>query len=290
MRLTTTTAPPEQPPSGLSVGDSLRTARERAGLTVDDVSAQLKLAPRQVRALEEDQHDQLPGKAFVRGFVRNYARLLHLDGDALVARLEPPAVDPTAFEEAIAPSRGELPGSERRATTLVKWVVPALLLIAVVAGAYFEWKKHTAAEAQRQAAAPAIVEAPAPPPPAVTSSNPEPVPPSPVTPAAAAPAAVAPAPENPAPAAKEPAAPAKKEGEAELVFSFGDRSWLQVRDGDGRVLVSETGAAGSTRTIAGKPPLTVTIGNSRHATLTYNGKAVNLAPHRKQDVARLTLK
>jgi cytoskeleton protein RodZ len=243
-----------------------------------------------VRALEEDQHDQLPGKAFVRGFVRNYARLLNLDGDALVARLEPPAVDPTAFEEAIAPSRGELPGSERRATALMKWLVPALLLVAVAAGAYFEWKKHTAAEAQQQVAAPPIVETPAPPPAAVSPSNPEPAPPSATLPAAAAPAPVAPAPEAPAPAAKEPAAPAKKEGGAELVFSFGDRSWLHVRDGDGRVLASETGTPGSTRTLAGRPPFTVVIGNSRHATLTYNGKAVNLAPYRKQDVAKLTLK
>ena len=61
---------------------ALRAAREAAGLSLDEVAQQLKLAPRQVRALEEDDFGVLPGRTFVRGFVRNYARLLNLDADA----------------------------------------------------------------------------------------------------------------------------------------------------------------------------------------------------------------
>ena len=70
-----------------STGMLLRDAREAAGLTMDAVAQALKLAPRQVRAIEEDEYALLPGRTFVRGFVRNYARLLNLDADAIVATL-----------------------------------------------------------------------------------------------------------------------------------------------------------------------------------------------------------
>ena len=65
----------------------LRMAREAAGLSIDAVAQQLKLAPRQVKALEDDDFAELPGRTFVRGFVRNYARLLRLDPEAVVAAL-----------------------------------------------------------------------------------------------------------------------------------------------------------------------------------------------------------
>ena len=79
-------AAPYEPPSA---GAELRAAREAAGLTIDAVAQQLKLAPRQVQALEDDDFAQLPGRTFVRGFLRNYARLLHLDADA---RFAPPSL------------------------------------------------------------------------------------------------------------------------------------------------------------------------------------------------------
>jgi cytoskeleton protein RodZ len=54
-----------------SAGARLRDARMAAGLSIDAVAQQLKLAPRQVKALEDDDFAQLPGRTFVRGFMRN---------------------------------------------------------------------------------------------------------------------------------------------------------------------------------------------------------------------------
>ena len=65
----------------------LAAARGRAGLSLDAVAQQLKLGVRQVQALEDDNFAALPGRTFVRGFVRNYARLLKLDADAVLAAL-----------------------------------------------------------------------------------------------------------------------------------------------------------------------------------------------------------
>ena len=76
-------ATPPQPP----VGEMLRQGREACHLSLADVAQMLKVSARQVEALEQDNWSALPGQTFVRGFVRNYARLVHLDADTLVARL-----------------------------------------------------------------------------------------------------------------------------------------------------------------------------------------------------------
>ncbi len=74
-----------QPP--LDVGLALRTARERLGMSVHDVAERIKFAPKQVEALEANDFAHLPEPAFLRGFVRSYARVLQLDEAALIAAL-----------------------------------------------------------------------------------------------------------------------------------------------------------------------------------------------------------
>ncbi|MDR0250177.1 MAG: helix-turn-helix domain-containing protein, partial [Burkholderiales bacterium] len=66
----------ETPNLTLTAGFLLKEAREAAGFSIDEVSRLLKLAPRQIQALEQQNFTDLPPRAFVRGFIRNYARLL----------------------------------------------------------------------------------------------------------------------------------------------------------------------------------------------------------------------
>ena len=77
----------DQPPA--SAGARLKWARERAGLTVNDVAARLRLHPAQVRALESETFKALPEAAYVRGFVRSYARIVDLPVEPLLADLAP---------------------------------------------------------------------------------------------------------------------------------------------------------------------------------------------------------
>src|SRR5262245_12529513 len=69
------------------VGQELAAAREARGLALSDVAQQLKFAPRQLEALEQEQFEALPGATFARGMVRSYARLLKLDPEPLVQRI-----------------------------------------------------------------------------------------------------------------------------------------------------------------------------------------------------------
>ncbi|MGG7604348.1 RodZ domain-containing protein [Massilia sp. BKSP1R2A-1] len=69
-------------------GKTLQSQREAMGWSVEQVADQLKLAPRQVVALEAGDYASLPSPAVTRGFVRAYAKLLKIDAAPLVAMIE----------------------------------------------------------------------------------------------------------------------------------------------------------------------------------------------------------
>src|SRR3954465_8026700 len=62
-----------------TAGEQLAEARQSRGMSIGEIAQQLKLSPWQVEALEANDLKRLPSPVFVRGFIRNYARLLKLD-------------------------------------------------------------------------------------------------------------------------------------------------------------------------------------------------------------------
>ena len=68
-----------------SFGAQLKRQREQRKISLDDISASTKIGTRFLRAIEDDQFDQLPGGIFNKGFVRAYARHLGLDEEQTVA-------------------------------------------------------------------------------------------------------------------------------------------------------------------------------------------------------------
>ena len=131
-----------------TAGELLVAARGARGLSIEAVAQQLKLSPRQVRALEQGDYGLLPGRTFVRGFVRNYARLVGLDpehvlaalpGGAATPALEAPALHPTAA------AMGELPTAERAKAPWTRWAIPVLLAVVVATAAIYEWTRPLAA-------------------------------------------------------------------------------------------------------------------------------------------------
>jgi cytoskeleton protein RodZ len=123
-------------------GARLRAAREAAGLSLDQVAQQLKLAPRQVKALEDESFGELPGRTFSRGFVRNYARLLHLDAQDLLEHLPDVSLAPALESPTLhstATVMGELPSATTRKTGLGRWLIPLILIGCIVAAAAYEW-------------------------------------------------------------------------------------------------------------------------------------------------------
>ncbi len=66
----------------------LKALREAAGLSIPGTAAQLRLAARQVEALELGEWDKLPGIAFIKGALRSYGRLLSADLGPLIAYVD----------------------------------------------------------------------------------------------------------------------------------------------------------------------------------------------------------
>jgi cytoskeleton protein RodZ len=267
------------------VGAELKRAREAAGLRIGDVAQRLKLLPRQIESLEGERFDRLPGPSIARGMVRNYARVLKIDPDPLVERMAPPAEK--APEPVLAPrDRQPMPSSSASRRSTMLYAGFSVVLLAAIAAFAYQW--------QQKKGAPELVAHVEPPPaPPVVEQKPAE---KPVETPVEQPAAIEKPPEVPAkaePAAEpEPEAapvPAPRPGVHRLVLRVQEEAWLEVRDREGRNLVSSLNPAGTERAVRGQPPFEVVIGNAPHVTLTYDGKPVDLAPHTKGEVARFTL-
>ena len=65
-------------------GKSLRQAREKSGLSINDVSVATKINPRILKALEEGNKEALPAHSFARGFIRSYAAYLKIEAQPIL--------------------------------------------------------------------------------------------------------------------------------------------------------------------------------------------------------------
>lgn len=337
-----------------SSGQALRAAREAQGLTLEYIAEKLKLSVRQLVALESDDFQSLPGNTFVRGFVRNYARLVGIDPQPLLEHLSaelpqervqvamprvgdatalntmlriktdghpvlsgvmvvlglllgaggvvwylqkpvtpevavsdttpavelPPPVSTalatqeqtsepdsvpvlmtTASESATASAVKAVDSSVQRASMLASASAPRVASIPVTlkSSAVAVSRQASAIAVARIASVPAVLKASA-----VQASRI----------AASKPAAVV--------------ASAAQSGMIRVTAEFD--SWVQIVDAEGHVLVSQLLTSGAERFVSGQPPFRVKIGNAPKTRLYYRGKAIELAPYAKADVATLELK
>ena len=272
----------ELPPPGAQ----LAAAREASGLSVTDVARQLKLSPWQVEALEAGNHGRLPGAVFERGFIRNYARLVKLDAAHLLAVSDRAILPATLGGSQVTPS-ADIPFPTGREFKWHKYAIAAIVVMVPVV--IFEFYLD-------DAPAPTVIAG------RVALPKPETGPANPLEQAPGAPpvaplpdaVAAAPAAEQAARGTAAPDAPlaihARRAGNEQLVrFRFAQASWVEIRDRDGRRIFSQFNPAGTEQVVVGLPPLSLVVGNAKGVDLSYNEKPVDLGPHTKVDVARLTL-
>ncbi|CAB1369955.1 RodZ domain-containing protein [Denitratisoma oestradiolicum] len=276
-------AGPELPPVPETIpvqlpGARLRQAREGMGMGIDDVAQILKFSHRQIEALERDDYQVLQGATFVRGFVRVYAKLLKLDAGDLLSRLDT-EVPVTQAEIAAPCNMGDAAPEafvERNQRALIIGLL--FLVVAVVAGYLYTRRDVGAPEGTvplSSVANPAVEAMPPP----MESQVPVTVS-SPVEPVSPDTAAAAPLPMQSAAAVA--AAPA-------LVFDFDDISWLEVKDATQRIILTGEFPKGSHQTVSGRPPYQLWIGKASGVRVVYGDRKVDLQPHTRDAVARLTL-
>jgi cytoskeleton protein RodZ len=234
-----------------TAGARLASARERLGLSLDQVADHLKLDRHMVVALEEGDYRAIGATVFVRGFLRRYAALVGESAseiEALYARLPDaesrPDLSKTGMQRiepaAFRPSLGVLPA-----------LIAALVLAIAGAGWWAMWSK-------------AHVTAPA------SSAVPKPV-----APAGAAPG-VPPAVAATAPLAASEAKSVPLAGRRLLQLIFSGECWAEIYDARGVRLYFGFGHAGTTQELSGVAPFRITLANASAVTVAMEGTAIGL--------------
>jgi len=130
----------------LTFGDELRRERELRRFSLVEVSESTKINRRYLEALEANEFSRLPGGLFNRSFVRAYCQTIGIDAEAMAnaylleeqaqrskgGRFDPDVLrgDPAARSFA---ARGGAPRARTaRRSGLIRWVLVALLVAAVV--------------------------------------------------------------------------------------------------------------------------------------------------------------
>lgn len=296
-----------------SVGHLLRNARTAKGLSIDDVSRQLRLSAQQIEAIEKEDFEKLPGRTFLRGFIRNYANLVQLNPVPLLQML-PESTRVISTYERTPFKNKQISFSSNREKPGNHSLIIAIILFVIILGAYFlfengGWNKNSDISAEsvetKTESATASVEIQLPLPGVVkntsnTSDSPankpsevnNPVPATENT-AAQADAKTESAPENKSAVEKtekteKTAAFDKNIGH--LYFKLTADSWIKVVDGKGVTVFEQLKKSGSEQIVTGKRPLSLVIGNASGVNLTYNDKEIDISSYKKQGgTARFTL-
>jgi cytoskeleton protein RodZ len=293
-------APAPSASTGKGAGAALLNERRRQGLSLGDISRQLKLSVRQVEALERDDYSAYKGPVFIHGFIRNYAKLLGLDPEPLIratdSMLKPPNIQAPAER---APERLRVMPEKQNKLRL--WpVAGAILLIGLALSVYLGGRRSP--DAGRNPPSVAARDKPAPlktPGGADTKGRKE------ATPDVESAKPVAKAPVKPEtrsePKTRTDPTPVRVPAEAggttsadtaglvKVRMIFEQDSWVEIKDRSGNTIFGQLNPAGSRRSVSGAPPLSVVVGNAAGVRLYQGDKSIDLAPHTRVDVARLTL-
>lgn len=149
-----------------TLGETLRKAREKREILIDDVARETRIAPRYLEALEKGELAELPGSTFGKGYLRTYARFLGLDPEPLVeiyleveaeqtreGQIEPAPDVLDGLRESVrrgGPGPGEI---ARRALRLTLPAVLVLGLAALVVFVLLPWMRAPDEEAPPTAVA-----------------------------------------------------------------------------------------------------------------------------------------
>lgn len=290
-------------------GSQLRSAREQAQLTVAVVAEELKLTVAYIESLENDDYEALPAEPFVLGYLRAYARLLGLDAqkvienyheycNALLAMAGHLSVDRARPTLTVKPVSTPTKASEEQAAkqtgaskNYTGWIIAVCLLLWAVASMLMPETATPVVEPARQAPVEQaeLDSVPA----AVTQVDTDLV-------------VEALSSEVDTPAeleaevletesvlvAEAPSAQAVNQhlaGLDTLQLDFLDECWLEVTDSRGDVLNADLYQSGDSKTLQGKAPFNVMLGNVRAVKARLNDEVLELNPNGFRKTLRLRI-
>lgn len=285
-----------------TVGQTLKSLREAQNLSLADVASRMRLDPRIIAAMENADHQALPGALYVRGYLRGYGRILGADPENLVNMYneEAPSAPPDIQPEMSRPSQHSSEDAPVRAATVAVIALLGVLLVA--------WWQTT----YRQQSAGPVTAASGTAPDTMPAAEPAP-PPQPVsqlpysyaivqhpttayyrapdhtddlgttlesTAATALPMAAS---TQPAPMSTQPTGP-----DAIRLQAASD-SWVEITDRSGERIYMDFIHGGESLTLTGHAPFNVLLGYAIGMSVEFNGQSFDAAPYMRAGVARFSL-
>ena len=303
-------------------GYLLRQAREDKGWSQMETARELHLTSKVINAIEEDDFELIPSFVFARGYIRSYARHVGLDGQVLVAEFDAVYGMPDHGSKPMVGMRNADQQS-KPSDTWVK-IVSALFVMGLVVVSLMWWQSQngglaisqltsvtvdtaqgetlvepleelednldlatlTASQAE-VGAAPLVEESQAP---VLVEESVQPTVSVEVAPEQPVVEVVAPA-SVPAEQGVEQEAPVLAVNEAVLVMVFDKDCWVEIKDGNGKMILSDLFSAGERIDQVVTAPIEVLLGRSSAVSnMTFDERIIDLKPHTRKDIARLTLK
>jgi cytoskeleton protein RodZ len=294
LRAADTESPCEQLAPAQRAGALLRAAREAAGYSLEALAAIVKVPVRKLESLEAGRLDALPESVYVRAMVVGICRVLHADAQAILVLLPLAATQPLKYEGAIAPLPFQMIGAESPHRLLevvakphVRW---ALALVLAAALLYF-WPE-IAALARRITADPQ----------ALSSVQPWVATGTVASEPGAMPGGLPSSAEssgdiNPSTAIDPSGTQANavidgalSPGEKWIRFKSHGKTWVEILDAKGVVVLRRLLADGEQTDAGGLPPLSVVVGNADVTEVWVRGKAYEIKSISQGNVARFEVK
>jgi cytoskeleton protein RodZ len=220
------------------IGNTLREARVRRNLTLQQVEEDTKIRVKYVQAMENEDFDIMPGVTYVKGFLRTYSEYLALDPEVMLGEYRSRGVKTKEIQEPFGGvSMLGAPHSHRGRNTIVFVAVICLLVLGVI------WILGRGDDARPPTEPGAL---------GITSSSP-----------------------SPSTSAKpQKTSPPVVKGELRITAPSGD-SWLEVRkdSATGAVLFSGTVTKGKTRVFVGDV-LWLRLGNPSAVRIRVEGRKI----------------
>ncbi len=257
-------------------GSLLRETRIASGMSVEDVSSTLHFELKLIEAIESEDLDRLPTTSFVRGYLRNYSKLLEIDAEPIVQAYSRVCGEDSSVITRVVQVKEV--SSKDAGPRYATWLVVAVLAVSLVV---WWWAEVLLPSTVKDETVETIIET-------------EPVT-SPV-------ADLASSLENDELEAEELVVEVQEvEDEvalsepeplpqlSTLVLKFADDSWVEINDAQGKRLYMDVAKAGQTKTVLGEPPFKLLLGNAPAVTLEYDGEVYDHSMHDKKGVARFSL-
>ena len=286
----------ESPPVPLSAaeraGALLRSSREAAGYSLETLAAIVKVPVRKLTALEEGRLDALPEPVFVRGMVVGICRVLHADPQAILALLPATPAKRLVHDGVMAPVLFQTVGADSPYRPLEVLAKPHVRwALALVLGAWLLYFWPDIATWSQQSTPDAEV---------LTVSQPWVANGTVALPEQGL-GSVPPVAEQAGQAntgvASVPGVQAGVSADATLVpgdelvhFKARGKTWVEVLDGKGLVVLRRVLADGEQTGAGGQPPLAVVVGNADVTEVWMRGKVFEIKSISQGNVARFEVK